>query len=451
MAAHTRATALEASFLALERPGLPMHVAGVVVFDATAGAGGPLALKDLRRLVAARAARLPKFRRRVSPGWLGLGRPGWVEADVDLDAHLFEHRLPAPGSTSQLAGLCAQIHADLLSRDRPLWEMHLIDGLAGERQALVLKTHHAITDGIGGMQVAEVLFDRARPHRRLENGGLPSLRFARPRRPTVTDLAQALVGLAFTVASGPIALSGPFNGSVGGGRAFAMATLPVDVIRRLKRRFGGSVDDVLLAVVAAGLSRRLARERYPRMPHALRAMLPVSTRPSAAGTELGNHVTAVFVDLPLDTSDLGALVRRIATAKSTLRTAHAAAGMSLLIEAAGRLPRALHETVVRFAAALPAANLIFSDLPGPDEPLFLLGHPITACYPMIPLSPALGLSVAAVSWDGKICIGIVADPDLVPQPKRLAAEIEAVVRALEKSQLRRPSSRQSSRPHRRAA
>jgi hypothetical protein len=115
------------------------------------------------------------------------------------------------------------------------------------------------------------------------------------------------------------------------------------------------------------------------------------------------------------------------------------------------LPRALHETVVRFAAALPAANLIFSDLPGPDEPLFVLGHQITACYPMIPLPPALGLSVAAVSWGGKICIGIVTDPDLVPQSQRLASEIEAVVGAFEKAEIIRRTSRHAPRPHRRAA
>lgn len=452
MSAHKQLTALEASFLALERPGLPMHVAGVVIFDGRSSGRGALALQDLKRLVAARLPQLLKYRQRVRASWHGLARPEWVEvAEADLGPHLFEHRLPSPGSSSQLGSLCAEIHAELLSRDRPLWEAHLIDGLAGGRQALVLKTHHAITDGIGGIQMAEVLFDPKRPHHGLEAAGPTALRFGRPARPTLGDVARAMVGVAFTVAGGPIALQGPFNGSVGGRRAFAMATLSMDGIRRLKTRLGGSVDDVLLAVVAAGLRRHLAHEGYGPLPKALRVMLPVSTRPSVAGVELGNHVTAVFVDVPLDTSEPGALVRRIATTKSTLRTAHAAAGMSLLIEAAGRLPNVLHESVVRFAGALPGSNLVLSDLPGPHEQLFLQGRPIIACYPMIPLSASVGLSIAAMSWDTQIGVGIVSDPDLVPKPERLAGEIEASLAAFEKLQLEPGTSRSAARQHRRAA
>jgi diacylglycerol O-acyltransferase len=429
-----------------------MHVAGVVVFDASSSAGGPLTLRELRRLVGARLPRLPKFRERVREGPLGLMRPEWVEeAGLDLDAHLFHHRLGSGGTRSQLSNLCAQIHAELLPRDRPLWEMHLIDGLAAGRQALVVKTHHCMTDGIAGIQVAEALFDQAQPRRKWNNAGLPSLRFARQDGPTLLGLGQALLGLAFTVAGGPIALMGPFNGRVGGERAFAMATLPMDVIRRLKRRLGGSVDDVVLAVVAAGIARQLTHDRYPSMPHALRAMLPVSTRPSAGGSELGNHVTAVFIDLPLDYSDLPSLVRRIATSKSNLRSAHAAAGASMLIDAAGRLPRPLHEAIVRLASSLPAFNLIMSDVPGPDEPLFILGRRILACYPMIPLSPCVGLSVATVSLGGQIGVGIVADPNLVPKPQRLAADIEAAVRAFERSQLPRRSSPRVRPMQRRAA
>jgi WS/DGAT/MGAT family acyltransferase len=445
-------TALEASFLAIERPGLPMHVAGVVVFDASSFAGGPLTLRDVRRLVRARLPRLPKFQQRLSEGRLGLMRPAWVDVDLlDLDAHLFHHRLGTGGTKSQLSELCAQIHAELLPRDRPLWEMHLIDGLAAGRQALVVKTHHCMTDGIAGIQVAEALFDQAHPRRKWKNAGLPPLRFARQGSSTLLGLGQAVLGLAFTVAGGPIALTGPFNGRVGGERAFAMATFPTEVIRRLKRRLGGSVDDVLLAVVAAGIARQLTHERYPGMPHALRALLPVSTRRPADGSQLGNHVTAVFIDLPLDSSDLSALVRRIATSKSNLRSAHAAAGMSMLIEVAGRLPRPLHEAVVRVASSLTAFNLVVSDVPGPDEPLFLLGRRILACYPMIPLSASAGLSVAAVSIGGQVGVGIVADPNLVPKPERLALDIEAVVRAFERSQPPQTSSARARPVHRRAA
>jgi diacylglycerol O-acyltransferase len=452
VAAQAELTALEASFLAIERPGLPMHVAGVVVFDASSSAGGPLTLRDLRRLVKSRLLRLPKFRERVTPGWLGLLRPQWVEvATLDLDAHLFHHRLGSRGTTLRLTELCAQIHEEPLPRDRPLWQMHLIDGLEAGRQALVVKTHHCMGDGIAGIQIAEALFDTTAPRGKLMNAGVRPLRFADHSGPTVLGLAQALLGVAFTAAGGPLALAGPFNGRVGGERAFATATFPITLIRRLKRRLGGSVDDVLLAVVTAGIARQLSRQRYPEMPPALRAMIPVSTRRSADGSQLGNRVSAVFIDLPLDSTDLPALVRRIAASKSNLRSAHAAAGMSLLIEAAGRLPGPLHEAVVRLASSLPTFNLVMSDVPGPDEPLFILGRRILAAYPMIPLSGSAGLSVAAVSLAGQIGVGIVADPNLVPRPQRLAAEMEAVVRGFERSQLPRASSPRAQGVHRRAA
>jgi WS/DGAT/MGAT family acyltransferase len=452
MAAHSELNALEASFLGIERPGLPMHVAGVVVFDASSSAGGPLTMSDLRRLVRSRLLRLPKFWERVTPGWLGLIRPHWTEvAALDLDAHLFQHRLGSRGTTPDLSDLCAQIHEELLPRDRPLWQIHLIDGLGAGRQALVVKTHHCMTDGIAGIHIAEALFDSAQPARKLKKGGIPALRFADHSGLSAMGLGQALLGVAYTVAGGPLALVGPFNGRVGGERAFATATFPIALIRQLKRRLGCSVDDVLLAVVAAGIARQLSRQRYPDMRHALRAMLPVSTRPSGDGSQLGNQVTAVFIDLPLDSSDLPTLVQRIATAKSNLRSAHAAAGMSMLIEAAGHLPSPLHDAVARLANSLPTFNLVISDVPGPDEPLFVLGRRVEACYPMIPLSASAGLSVAAVSIAGQVGFGIVADPNLVPQPKRLAADMEAVVRELATGQQPHASVPPARHQHRRAA
>jgi diacylglycerol O-acyltransferase len=429
-----------------------MHVAGVVLVDASTQAGGPLTVKDLRHLVTSRMSRFPRFGQRVGYGWLGLQGPEWIEvAELDLDAHLHHHRLGAVGGRSQLSRICAQIHATPLPRDRPLWEMHLIDGLAGDRQALVVKIHHAVADGIAAIQLAQVLFDRPMPGRKRINGRLPTLRFAHESRPSLVGLAQALLGVAFTVAGGPVALSGPYNGPVGAKRAFAMATISMDLVRRLKQRLGGSLDDVLLAVIAAGLARHLTHAHY-QGPHAMRAMLPVSTRAAMGDLLLGNHVTAVFIDLPIDTTDLAALVRRIAASKSNLRSSHAAAGMSALIEAAGRFPRPLHDAVVRFAASLPTANLVLSDVPGPSDPLFLQGRQVLVCYPMIPLPPAVGLSVAAVSLGGQIGVGIVADPNLVPNPQGLATEIEAAVRAFERPDLSGRSSPPSRKTaHRRAA
>lgn len=412
---------MEASFLALERPGLPMHVAGVVVLEGPT----PITLPELRALVASRLRRLPKFREVVRFSPLGATRPSWTPAGrIDLDAHLFHHRLPEPGRRGQLNALCGRIHERLLPRDRPLWEMHVIDGLEGGGQAVVIKTHHSITDGIAGMEIARVLFDRAAGAQ--PTAWLPPTKFADGRGAWLLRGMQSLMGIAFTAAGGPIALPGPFNGSVGGNRTFATAVIAMDAIRQAKRRYGGSVDDVVLATVAAGVRSYLNAVQFPEIPPALRAMVPVATGPTAAST-LGNHVTTVFVDLPLDAVEFPELVRIIATEKLQRRGAHEAAGMSLLIEAAGWLPNPLHETVVRVVAGMQYANLVLSDVPGPDEPMHLLGHRITACYPMIPLPPGIGLSIATVSMGGVMGVGIVADPGLVPDASRLARAIEHVI------------------------
>ena len=444
-----RLSALEASFLALERPGLPMHVAGVVLFEASTHQGGPLDIGDLHRLIRSRLARLPRFRQRVKFTPFGLTRAEWTPvARIDLAGHLFHHRLRAPGSPSQLAALCARIHEELLPRNRPLWQMHLIDGVQDHRQALVVKTHHALADGIGGMQIAECLFEGRPSGPRSPGRGLPAPRFA-CATPSANAWLDGLVGMAFTAASGPFALSSPFNGRVGGGRVFAMATLSMDRIRSAKQGLGVSVDDVLLATVAGGLHRYF-RRRGLVAPRAMRAMLPASTRPPSKRYQGGNHVTAVFIDLPLDSGDLSTCARRIAVSKALLKTVHAGLGMSMLIEGAGWLPAPLHEALVRVAADLPVANLVLSDVPGPVEPRFLLGRRIVACYPMLPLPGTIGVSIAAISMGGTMGVGITADSELLPHPHRLATAIEQTINSFEPA-LPRAGARRSERVHGRQA
>lgn len=418
-----RLTALEASFLQLEKASAPMHVAGLLVVDASGLAGGPVTMRELRHLVRSRLRFLPRFHHIVRFG--GTGTAEWVEtARLDLDAHLIHHRLPAPGSRAQLAELGARIHEEMLARDRPLWEIHLIDGLADRRQALIVKTHHSITDGIAGIEVAEVLFDRG--DKVAASGGNGHV----PGRVAGTDGSpwlhafQGALGVTALLAGGPVASDSPFNGPVGRHRSFAMAALSMDEIRKAKQHLGGSVDDLLLGIVSAGLGRYFRQHRWPVTGRKLRAMLPVSTRPPSNKPRLGNHVTSVFVDLPLDERDLGACVRRIAASKSELRSLHEADGVAVMLEAAGVLPAALHSAVVRRVGGMALANLVLSDVPGPDEPLFFLGRRIEACYPMMPLPPSVGLSIASVSMGGVMGVGVTVDPDMVPDPERLARHIE---------------------------
>lgn len=412
-------TALESSFLELEHPGIPMHVAGTSVLEG----GDPIRLEALERHVASRIHRLPKFRDRVA---FDLTHRQWVrESRLDLGSHFFQHRLRRP-TEHALFGLAARIHESPISREGGLWEMHLIDGLGDRRQALVIKTHHAITDGLAAMELGGVLFDPEPGSPRVLS--IPATRLGRDGGGRVATTLKGLMGLAYVAAGGPVAAPGPFNGPVGPRRAFAGVTLPMSRIRALKHDLVVSVDDVLLAGVAVGLRRYLHEVAYPDVPHALRAMIPVSTRPPARGVTMGNHVASIFLDLPLDSGDLAAVAARVSARKSSLRGAHAAAGATMAIEASYRLPPPVHALALGFVATLPFAHLVLSDVPGPLEARYLLGRRITACYPMMPLGPTLGLAVAAISMSGFMSIGITADPGIVPRPDRIARAIASALR-----------------------
>ncbi|HET9780884.1 MAG TPA: wax ester/triacylglycerol synthase domain-containing protein [Candidatus Dormibacteraeota bacterium] len=400
-------TAAEAAFLEFEREGLPMHVAGITVLDATE----PVTMDELRRAVATRLRGLPRLHQTAHSRWTPAGR-------IDFTAHVFHHQL---AHASQFHPVCAQIHQAPLDRGRPLWEVHLIDGLAHHQQALVIKTHHAIGDGLAGMKIAEALFDRSET---TFAQSAPELRFVHNGSRATVAVLQDLVGLAFTASSGPLAAEGPFNGRVGSERAFAAAALDIDRVRVLKQQLGGSVDDVIVAIVSVGLRRYLENVGYPTIPAALRAMLPVSTQAFMPGAHLGNHVSAVFIDLPMQVDGLATLVRHIAAAKAVVRTAHAAAGGAVAVEAVGRLPRPLRAAVLRTVSELPFANLVISDIPGPDRPQHFLGRNVIACYPMMPLGGNVGLSIAAVGMGHVIGVGVTADPGIVPDVRRLAKAIE---------------------------
>ncbi|HZQ49873.1 MAG TPA: wax ester/triacylglycerol synthase domain-containing protein [Candidatus Dormibacteraeota bacterium] len=407
----SRLTALEASFLNIERANLPMHIAARV--DLEPDGGAPIAMRELRRHVAARAARLPRFQQRIVADPLGLW-PRWSEPEpVELDAHLYHHEVSSEAAVARLLG---ELHSDLLPRHRPLWEIHLVDSPG--RQALLVKVHHAIADGIGGVHIARTLFDAVGAAEPL----LPCPH--REPAPALVRAGQALLGAAFTIAGGPIARPSRFNLAVGRDRVVAFATIPMEQLVALKHEVGGSIDDVVLAAVALAI-----RDSHLAAANgmSLRAMIPVSTWAPGSDGAAGNHVSAIFVDLPQDTRDLGEIVARVSSSKSVLRGAHAAAAMSLGIEALGLLPGPVHGAAVRFTTTLPFANLVVSDTPGPPEGLHLLGRRIAACYPLIPLPATVGLSIAALSVGGVMGVGVVADPRAVAEPERLAQAIERAV------------------------
>lgn len=410
---------VDASFLLLERLWLPMHFGGLSLLDSSARPGGPITEVELRHALKRRFRRLPRLAARVEFPHR-IGHPVWTACAPDFDEQVRGHDLEAPGDWPRVLDLVSRLHAEPLDRTRPLWELHLIDGLAEGRQALLMKVHHSVADGIGGMDVATALFDRT-PQR---------VRRAHPRgarRPAWLEALQAVAGTAELVA-GLGAATGVFKGGVGPRRRLATARLDGRALAAAKRSLGATLDDVLLEVVAEGLTRYFAAEGADA-PRKLRIMLPVSTR---AGESGGNHVTAMFFDLPLGRDPRG-LVEAVESAKSRLRRAHEGFALTVLAEAAGRLPEPLQSWAVRLATALPAADLVVSDIPGPSQPYSLLGAPVEVMYPLMPLAPATGLSIAAIWIAGAVGLGVTADPGQVRDPDRLAAAIRDAAAELPRS------------------
>jgi len=423
---------MDASFLHLERTWAPMHFAGLSILDPADRPGGAITEAELREVADRRFRRLPRLRLRPVFPWHGLRHAVWEHASADLDWHVRRHQL-ATGDTEALLGLVGRLHAAPLDHRRPLWELHLIDGLDHGRQAILMKVHHSIADGIGGLDVAEALFD-PRPHSRA----------AGRRAAAPAPVPAWLAGLQLLEGAGRFVLGGLspdlplFNRPVGPRRQFAIASISAADLQAAKHRLGGTVDDVLLEVVAEGLARHLERTSNS-LPKGVRVMVPVSTR-RLAGRGSGNHVTAMFFDLPLG-ADPDAFVERVSALKGVLRQEHVGPALAALVEASGRLPAPLQGLAVRLATSLPTCNLVVSDIPGPAEPYRLLGARVEAMYPLMPLAPTAGVSVAALNVGGVVGVGVTADPAQLRDPGGLAAEIAEAASRLGRSRIRPARSR----------
>ncbi len=436
---------LDASFLYLEEPHLPMHVGGVALFDPSAGSRGPIRIERLRSLTASRLHLVPRFRQRALFPPLSAGRPVWADdAGPDLDHHLRHLALPSPGTPAQLADLVAQLHSQPLDRERPLWEIYLVDGLEDGYQAIVSKTHHALVDGVGGMDLCTVLFDlSAEPPDAVVPPWSPAPMPSRARlfvdavvdrvrepvdgirraaaavvgSPTAMagDAAGAVGGIV-TLLRGGFAPRGPFSGPVGLTRRYAMAEIPLEDAKAIEHALGGTVNDVILTGLAGGLSRLSEHRSGERAePPMLRAMMPVSTRTAAEHASLGNRVTTVFVDLPVGPMTEIERLGWVIAATRRLKASHEQRAVATVIDLARFLPPTVHRELARFSnRRVRLFDLVASNIPGPQVPLYVDGMPLVAYYPLMPLGASVGLSVAVVTLVGVMGFGFTADRAAVP-------------------------------------
>jgi WS/DGAT/MGAT family acyltransferase len=438
--------ALDQQFLAVENATHTGHVGGVYLLDPSGLPTGRVGLAELRALVGERLHLMPPLRRRVVEVPWGLDRPYWIGAEPELDSHVREHTVAAPGDERALAELIAALHARPLDRGRPLWELHLINGLADGAQAVYGKVHHATVDGISAGALLGQLLDRnptdpdagprvpgpaiateAPPRgRELLRRGLTnlgphavhSLRAAPRLLPHVSDRRRLRVPAT------------PFNAPISDRRVLAFASLPVREMRAVRSAYGCSDNDVVLAVCADVLRHwLLAHGALPDRP--LVAGIPVSLRGRGAdATTGGNEISLMMAPLPTDVPDPAGRLHAVVEAMLVAKRRQTALPERWLADLTDLVPAMFTGVTARTAgrvlhrAGRLPVNLLISHVPGPHIPLYLAGARMVAHYPVSTISDVLGgLNITVVGHDGDLDFGFVACPGLVPDPWELAARV----------------------------
>lgn len=478
-----RLNPLDVSFLYFDTRTTPMHAGGVLVFEARhvadaaqssadagdvgdVGHGATAPEFDFDAVVALLERRLstvPRLRQKIKwvPG--NVASPVWVDdGRFDLSYHVRRSALPKPGDMAQLRELAGRLMARPLDRTRPLWELYYVEGLEGGRVAVIGKTHHAMVDGVAAVDIMALLLDVSTDPRevdaehwepRSEPGNVRMLTDAAAdwvRRPAgVTDalevraldvraVASRLTGAATGILSalGTVAApppSSPLNERTGSQRRVGTAETQLDDFRAVKKTLGGTVNDVVLAVCANALRGWLLTRGEPVTPETtLRAMVPVSVRDTRRHGSGGNFVASYFVDLPVGELDPVVQLHRVSFAMRAHKEAGQQVGAQTLTRLAGFAPPTLHALGARVAISSTNRlfNLVITNVPGPQFPLYMAGARMSAMYPMVPLTAATGLAVGVTSYDGGVFFGLNADRDALPDVDVIAGLIPESLEAL---------------------
>ena len=442
---YERLSALDATFLDLDDAASHMHVAAALLFDAAPlrAPHGGLDMERIRAYVESRLPHIPRYRQRLAHVPLE-GHPVWVDDDrFNLFYHVRHTALPKPGQERQLKRLCGRFLSQKLDFTKPLWEIWVIEGLEGDRFAMVVKAHHAMVDGIAGMQILQVLmapspsttFDPAPPWVprpapspaqlvvgelwRRGTGAVGAIRMGvdavRAPGETLRTVREAGQGMleALQGASTPASAT-PINPSIGPHRRFDWLRFPLDEVKEVKRQLGGTVNDVVLATVVGAARRFLGARGAETGGLDFRALVPVSVRAEGQRGQAGNRVVNYIAPLPIDEGDPRRRYARVVETTEALKQSRVVQGSELLEELADWTARAWLSQVLRLAARRRVYNIVVTNVPGPQMPLYLLEAPLRESYPMVPLFENQAVGVALFSYAGGLYWGVSADWDAIP-------------------------------------
>jgi WS/DGAT/MGAT family acyltransferase len=464
-----RLTGLDASFLHLERAGAHMHVASTILFE-----GSPPSHEEFRDHIESRLHLVPRFRQKLRFIPFNQGRPVWVDDPyLNLDYHVRRTALPAPGSEEQLRNLAARIFSQQLDRSKPLWELWLVEGFEGDRFAIVGKSHHALVDGISGVDITTVLFDveeepsepPVRPPKwapRPEPTDLELLtealkeRATSPReivrgvRAAVRTPQRVMRGVADTskiLEAAVAAPSTPFNVEIGSHRRLAFVRGDLEDFKRVKNKHGGTVNDVVLSVVTGALGNYLRARGHETEGLELRAMVPVSIRAEEERGALGNKITAMMAPLPVWCEDPVERLHIVSETMGDLKGSGQAVGAEILTKLTDFAPTTIASQAARLQPAQRFFNLVVTNVPGPQFPLYVLGRKMESIFPMVPLARRQALCIGIMSYNGQIDFGLVGDYDAMADLDSFALDLEgALAEAIATApRRRRANSRQKAR------
>ncbi|MDE3070153.1 MAG: wax ester/triacylglycerol synthase family O-acyltransferase [Acidobacteriota bacterium] len=462
MAHPDRLSALDSAFLHLESAGPShMHVASVMIF-----AGEAPTLQELVAHVQSRLHLVPRYRQRLAFVPLGQGRPVWVD-DPHFNPyyHIRSTALPAPADNAALKSLAGRVFSERLERHRPLWELWLVERLARKRFAIIAKAHHALVDGISGVDITTVLLDAtADPEDRWGRAALRRSWVAKPLPSPVKLLGEALVERATLpneMARGASALArrprkalvrmrealsevrafawagigspappSPFNVDIGLHRRYTFLDGDLERFREIKATLGGTINDAVLTVVALALGGYLRAAGHPTDGLVLRAMVPVSVRVQAERGALGNRVAAMWAPLPVGVSDPRRCHAEVRDAMRELKRSGQAVGAQVITNLAGFAPPTILSQAARLQARQRYFNLVVTNVPGPQFPLYMLGHQLVALYPVLPLAQRQALGIAVMSYNGKLGFGLLGDYDALPDIESIAVRLRRAISAL---------------------
>lgn len=459
-----RMTAQDAAFLYLERPHAPLHIGSLGVYQ------GQISFQRFVSHIDSRMPAIPRYRQRALFVPFGLAHPTWEDdPEFTVERHISVHELPAPGTDAQLRELSVKIFQQQLDRSKPLWEMHVINGLEGDRSAILSKVHHCMVDGVSGIellmavvdlspepapppeaepwepkalpgtseQLADAFWDNLETQREIVREIQESVLDPLPRFRRTQDAVRSLT-TASPWMSRPAPRT-PFTTRLTADRQVAFTEISFPEIREIRSSLGGTVNDVVIAVIAGALRSYLDTRGYDVAGEEPRVGIPVNIRLEDEEGALGNRVSLMLTPLPIGEADPAKRLEAVRGRLDHLKNENQAGAMEMLSRLGSYMPAAWQA----FTGALPpvntAVNMICTNVPGPMIPLYSIGHLLLAHYPLVPLSMNMGIGIGVTSYNHKLFFGVMVDAHAVPDVERIKEFLDESYLALRKAAGVQPS------------